>query len=218
MSIGKVVRKVLGTKRFANVARSYRSFFLDIKKLTTTLDAIIPSNAKILDIGGGDGEVINQILTIRKDLKVTMIDLSPVIGNSLSSSVRARVKILPETSVKDLENRNDIEFNTVIISDVIHHIPPTMRENFFLDIRSVCSLANHPVLIIIKDVQPGTLVSYMGYFSDRFISGDKNVSLTAQSELQNQLSSVFNPQKFNNTKLLEIDSPNYAFYFTFKSS
>jgi len=218
MSIGKVVRKVLGTKRFANVARSYRSFFLDIKKLTATLDTIIPINGKILDIGGGDGEVINQILAIRKVLTVTMIDLSTSIGNSLSSSVRDRVKILPGTSVKDIEIRNDIEFNTVIVSDVIHHIPPSMRQTFFLDIRSVCRLANHPILIIIKDVQPGTLVSYLGYFSDRFVSGDKNVSLIAQSELQAQLSSVFNPEKFNDTNLFEIDRPNYAFYFTFRPS
>lgn len=218
MSVGKIVRNVLGTKRFANVARLYRSIFLDIKKLTTTFDGIIPINAKVLDIGGGDGEVINQILAIRKDLTVTMIDLSESIGNSLNNSVKERVKILPATSVKDIESRKDIEFNTIIVSDVIHHIPPSMRKDFFLDIRSVCHLKNHPVLIIIKDVQPGTFISYLGYFSDRFISGDKNVSLISQAELQGQISCVFNTKKFISTNLFEIDRPNYAFYFTFESS
>jgi 2-polyprenyl-3-methyl-5-hydroxy-6-metoxy-1,4-benzoquinol methylase len=214
MGIGKIVRKILGNKLFAAVARVYRRFFLDINKLTDTLNAIIPANAKILDIGGGDGEVVNRLLELRKDLSVTMIDLSASIGKSLSHEFMNRIRLMPGTSIKEFGNRNDIEFNTIIISDVIHHVPVSMREQFFTDIREVCNRRNQTVIIIIKEFHPGSFKSWLGYISDRYISGDKNVCFISEAELQSQLSKVFKNVNFLPTDLFVVNKPNYAFYFS----
>ena len=67
MTIGKLARKLLGNKIFSIIARYYRAIFVDLEKVCRSFPEI-EDNAHILDVGGGDGELINILLSkIYKD-------------------------------------------------------------------------------------------------------------------------------------------------------
>src|SRR5687768_3651825 len=215
MSIGKTVRKLLGVGLFPIAARYYRNVFTDLEKVSVIFSQIIPENGLILYIGGGDGALLNSLLVSRKDVTVTMIDLSESVGSGLHPEFQSRVKILPCTSVAMYHEYQNVFFNTVIISDVIHHIPVNERILFFKDILELCRKRNGAVKIIVKEIGTSGIISKLGFLADRYISNDKNVSFISQEDLQEQLKIVFPEAHFIDTGLSRVDFPNYAFSFSF---
>jgi len=63
----------------------------------------------------------------------------------------------------------------VLLADVLHHIAESRRPAL---LRSIAQLLERvPRLrIVIKDVEPGTWRARLGYWSDRFVTGDRDVS------------------------------------------
>ena len=57
---GQIVRKVLG-RHFEPVGNLYRRFFVDLDKIVAYLDQNIPENVRVLDVGGGDGAVMDRL-------------------------------------------------------------------------------------------------------------------------------------------------------------
>lgn len=213
MSVGRIVRKVLGPKRFAFIARYYRLIFVDLEKVSEVFAEVLPTDAHLIDIGGGDGEGINHLAWLRSDLKITMIDIADNIGNSISPELKQRVMILPKTSVEEYANNHMRSFDAIVISDVIHHIPEEARFRFFSDVLHLCKKNNKTVLILIKDVETEGLVSFLGYLSDRYISNDKRVQLISRRDLISLLGKVFTQSEFHTTRLSDINYPNYAIHF-----
>ena len=81
MTPGKLARKILG-RYTVPVGQVYRRIFVDLGTIAKQFDGAIPRNAHILDIGGGDGALIEFLLERRPDLTVTMCDRAPSIGSS----------------------------------------------------------------------------------------------------------------------------------------
>ena len=207
VSIGALARKVLGHKLFPVIGRTYRSLFVDLEKVAQFMSNVIPEDSHILDIGGGDGEPLNYLMARRYDIRVTLIDLKVDIGNSISKEFKDRVTLLPGTSMRQFIENNLRQPDCIMISDVIHHIPLADRTGFFKDI---CDLMTQSkAMLLIKDVEPGYFISRLGYLSDRYISGDKNVDLMSKSELCLMLKNVLGNVTITETGLFSVNKPNY---------
>lgn len=173
---GQVARRVLG-RHFKPVGDAYRRVFVNLEKIADFLDGELPNGAKMLDIGGGDGALVERLLSRRPDLAVTMCDPAPSIGTFLSNANRARVKLLPATYLNDVTGRYD----AVTICDVIHHVPVEQRDAFFKSLAESCERWACRK-IILKDVEPGGVRAMLSLLSDWHITGDKHVVLFSRAD------------------------------------
>ncbi|MER9302635.1 class I SAM-dependent methyltransferase [Mesorhizobium sp. M0293] len=173
---GQVARRVLG-RHFEPVGNVYRRVFVNLNLIADFLDGELPNGAKIVDIGGGDGALIERLLNRRPDLAVTMCDLAPSIGTFLSDVHRARVVLLPATDLTEVTGLYD----AVTISDVIHHVPVDQRDSFFKSLASSCERWACRK-IILKDIEPGGVRATLSLLADRHITGDKHVVLFSRSD------------------------------------
>lgn len=206
MSIGPFVRRVLGDRWFPFAGRAYRALFVDLAKVIDhfpNLDGV----DHLLDIGGGDGEVLNVLLQRYPDLHVTMIDLAKHIGGSLRPELRARVTVLPGTSIRDYRARDEAP-DVVVVSDVIHHVPPAHRHEFLGDLRDL--IAGRAATLVIKEVQPGSLRARLALWSDWYISGDRGAKFLDMEELRKLVADVFPDAVQTRSGLYEADPPNYS--------
>ncbi|MCZ3367501.1 MULTISPECIES: class I SAM-dependent methyltransferase [Methanobacterium] len=215
MSIGTFTRRILGPKNFRLIGRTYRRFFVDLSLLVNCIPQLSPKD-HLLDIGGGDGDFINHLFNRYHDIDVTMIDIAPSIGNFIEQEFRQKITILPNTSILDYGSRTDRKnIDVILISDVIHHIPPSERRIFF---NSLPSITSKNTRILIKDIEPGYFKSFLSYMSDRYLSGDKNVSLISQAEIVKLMNETFPLMNFKETGLFNFNKPNYCLIFEKLSS
>ena len=146
MTIGKLARKLLGNKIFSIIARYYRAIFVDLEKVCRSFPEI-EDNAHILDVGGGDGELINILLSKKKYIKITMIDISPQVGRSIKPEFMDRVICLPNTGLLEYQSLNDTQIDYILISDVIHHVKRTNLLKFFSDLKILISYNKTKIII-----------------------------------------------------------------------
>lgn len=209
MTPGKLARLMLGPSLFSTAGSLYRSIFVDLRKMVGSVVSVFPEGAHVLDIGGGDGEVLNHLLRLRPDVTVTMIDPAGSIGAAILPSFRPRVAILPLTDMKKYILTDHPPIDGVMINDVVHHIPVETRAEFFRELKSVLTQCRS-VPIVIKDVAPGGFRSWLSVMADRHITGDKSVSLISCAELKALICVSFPGAVITDTELLNIDGPNYS--------
>ena len=173
---GKIARKILG-RYFEPLGVLYRRFFVDLDKVVAYLDRNIPLSARVLDVGGGDGAVIDRLLNRRRDLTITMCDLASQIGGFLSASNRAKVSLLPATDFMNVVG----EFDVVTISDVVHHVPVSERAMFFEMLAAACGSWKCRK-VIIKDIEPGGVRAGLSLLADRYVTGDRHVVLFSRAD------------------------------------
>ena len=173
---GPFARRILG-RHFEPFANAYRRIFVNLEKIVDVFDRELPRGARILDIGGGDGALVERLLRRRPDLAVTMCDRAPAIGSFLSDRNRAKVKTLPATDFTDVGGA----FDFVTISDVIHHVPVDQREGFFEALAESCRRWSCRG-IILKDIEPRGVRARLSLLADRHITGDRHVVLFSRSD------------------------------------
>jgi hypothetical protein len=207
-----MIRRFLGARLSRHTGRLYRAIFVDLRKEAAALAAAIPRDAHLLDIGGGDGEPLNYLLALRPDLRVTTIDPGPFVGQWIEERFNNRVMRLPETSLAQYLARGRAIPDAVLIADVLHHIPENARAAFLSSVRVLLEIV--PKLrIIVKDVEPGSWRARLGYWSDRYITGDRHVSLVSREHLARLVEDTLGALRREDTNLFEADSPNYAIAF-----
>lgn len=168
---GRLARRVLG-RRFNTVGEIYRRIFVDMNKVAEFMIGHIPPGARVLDVGGGDGYVVNLLLSRRPDIHVTMIDVAREIGGFISSDNRPRAVLLPGVDVADVTG----SFEVMTVADVIHHVAPADRPAFFAALAGT-ALRTGCSTVLIKDLQPGNVRATLGLWSDLYITGDKGVAM-----------------------------------------
>jgi hypothetical protein len=189
--------------------RWYRSIFVDLAKEAAALATVIPPNSHLLDIGGGDGEPLNHLLELRPDLRVTTIDPGPVAGQWVEPRFEDRVTRLPGSSLEKYLADGRTDPDAILIADVMHHIPEAGRPGFLLSVRTL--LARSPQLrIVVKDVEPGHWRALLGYWSDRYVTGDPHVSPISREQVVSLFEHALGPLRREETNLFEQDRPNYA--------
>jgi hypothetical protein len=211
MTIGQIARRVLGDRWFPVAGAWYRALAVDLEKVASEMP-IPRAGEVILDVGGGDGALLDRYLARHSTAKATMVDLNATIGISLSASSRQRVELLPGTSILQYAQLGRPVPSLVLVSDVIHHVPQSDRLRFFGDIKDL--LAGNRARLVVKDVQPGSLRAAWCWASDRFISGDRNVKLIGVAEMVQLVRCAFPGAAYEETPLIHCDSPNYCLVFS----
>jgi hypothetical protein len=212
MALGPLVRRLLGPRLARQAGEYYRAMYVDLAKTAEAIAAAIPRDAHLLDVGGGDGQPLNHLLAIRPDLSITTLDPAPIVGQWIDSRYEGQVKRLPRTSLAEFVTCPQTPFDAILIADVMHHIPMSARPKFLESLKVL--LERTPNLrIIIKDVEPGHWRALLGSWSDRFITGDRNVSLISRDRVTHLFDDVLGPLHREDTNLFINDSPNYAIVF-----
>jgi hypothetical protein len=212
MALGAAIRQLLGARLAHHAGRWYRSIFVDLAKEAAALDAAIPPNAHLLDIGGGDGEPLNHLLSRRPDLRITTIDPAPAVGQWIEARFEERVTRLPQTSLTDYLAGGSEDPDAILIADVLHHIPKTARANFMNSIGLLLQRVPH-LRIVVKDVEPGYWRALLGYWSDRYITGDLDVNPISRQDLALLFLEALGPLHREDSSLFESDRPNYVITF-----
>ena len=170
MSPGQLARRLLGS-HFQIAGELYRRIFVDMDKVTDGMIRHIPQGAHVLDVGGGDGYVVDLLLTKRPDIRVTMTDIAPEIGSFIRPANRDRVILKPGTDAAEVEGA----FDVITLADVVHHVPAPARPGFFAMLASVAARTGART-VLVKDVEPGGLRALLALWGDLYITCDKNVA------------------------------------------
>ena len=212
MPLGPVVRLFLGPRLARRAGKYYRAMYVDLAKVSAALAVVIPRGAHLLDVGGGDGQPINHLLSVRPDLTITTLDPAPVVGQWIESRYVGQINRLPRTSLAEFAACPHAHADVILIADVMHHIPKSARHEF-LDSVGVLLERVPGLLIIVKDVEPGHWRSRLSFWSDRYLTGDQNVSLISRDGVTRLFEQVLGPLHREDTDLFKIDGPNYAIVF-----
>jgi hypothetical protein len=209
MALGPTIRRFLGPRLARRAGEYYRAIYVDLAKVAAALAAVIPRDARLLDVGGGDGQPVNHLLSLRPDLKITTLDPAPEVGQWIDARYDDRVERLPLTSLAEFVACPHADLDVILIADVMHHIPRLSRHKF-LDSVGVLLDREPSLRIIVKDVEPGHWRALLGSWSDRYITGDRNVSLISRDDVVRLFEEVFGPLHREDTDLFKKDGPNYA--------
>ena len=177
VSIGPAVRRMLGPIE-APISSAYRSMFINVGDLGKAMTAV-PFGSRVLEVGVGDGMIASQIIGRRPDATVLGIDLAENPG-SLFEGDSERVEFR-SISTSELLSEDPGTFDAIIIADVLHHVPPAIRPALLSDVSSL--LADDGVLLVKETVVVKSPGYWMGRFSDRWITGDRNVSFLREEQL-----------------------------------
>jgi hypothetical protein len=209
MALGPLIRRFLGPRLAGRAGEYYRAIYVDLAKVAAALAAVIPRDAHVLDVGGGDGLPLNHLLSVRSDLTITTLDPAPLVGQWIDPRYDGQVKRLPRTSLAEFVACPHAHLDVILIADVMHHIPKSARHKF-LDSVGVLLDRVPRLRIVVKDVEPGYWRAVLGSWSDRYITGDRNVSLISKNEVTRLFEEVLGPLHREDTNLFKNDSPNYA--------
>jgi 2-polyprenyl-3-methyl-5-hydroxy-6-metoxy-1,4-benzoquinol methylase len=171
VKIGPAVRRRLG--RFeTTVAEAYRTVFFNVDDFGRVTRSLVPSAARILEIGCGDGSVADRVSRLYPLADYTGIDIAPEPGRRFQGDC-TRVTFAKVTS-GELRSSLPEAFDLILIVDVLHHIPADDdRASVIAD--AVAMLAPQGTLLVKEWEVIAGLPYAAGYLADRFVSGDKLV-------------------------------------------
>jgi 2-polyprenyl-6-hydroxyphenyl methylase/3-demethylubiquinone-9 3-methyltransferase len=168
MPIGPFVRRCFGPLE-RPVTNLYRGCFVDLGRLGRLIAEVAPGARDILEIGCGEGALTERLAQVYPEARLTGIDITPTVGR-LFRGDRSRVTFRQET-VQRLAADAPGRFDLVVLGDVVHHVPWEMHTEF---LREAFRLLCPDGTLVLKDWERrGNLIHALGYFSDRFLTGDR---------------------------------------------
>ncbi|MBB6599991.1 class I SAM-dependent methyltransferase [Luteimonas sp. MC1825] len=206
MKIGPAVRRLMPAGLERKAAAAYRRVFVDLHKVAALVAGALPADAHLLDIGGGDGELLNHLLAARPDVRVTMVDIAGSVGKFVEPVHFDRVRRLPGTSIEAHLGQLDAPYDAALVSDVMHHLPVAYRAQFLRSIRDALRPSG---ALFVKDIEPGHPVAWLSLVCDKYVSGDRGVTLVSLAELLALAEAELAPQAAGEIGLHRVDRPNY---------
>lgn len=206
MRIGPAVRALMPPSLERAAANAYRAVFVDLDLVAGKLAELLPPRAHVLDIGGGDGELLNRLFALRSDIRVTMVDVAESVGRFLKPQFSGRVTLAPSTTIQAHAATLGEKYDAAIVVDVMHHVVPSEREAF-LSCVSETLRPGSPLLV--KDVEPGHFRATLGYWCDKYVSGDRGVALIPAADVMALANQLVPGGATSEAGLLAIDRPNY---------
>jgi hypothetical protein len=213
VSPGQLARRLLGPRLFPRVGRAYRALFVDLERVVDSFPPLPPAG-HVLEVGGGDGELLNVLLARHPGLRATLIDLNPGAGGGLRPALRDRVELLSGTSLADWLARSDRrQVDLVVLSDVVHHVPGQERAAFLAQLRGL--LERRQTVLVVKDVRRGGWRAWLSELSDRYVSGDRQVRYLVEDEMEALVTASIPGVTATRTALFSRNPPNYCLVFRF---
>ena len=168
MALGPFVRGLFG-RHERRLAELYRSLFFSVDDYVGTVKQWLPSAAEILEVGCGEGAVTERLAAAYPDASITAIDITPRVGRLYRG--RSEGVAFRQADVATIAAEQPGRFDLVVLSDVLHHVPLELRSDLLRQIRA----AMHPNgRLVVKEWEkrPGP-VYWLGYASDRWVTGDR---------------------------------------------
>ena len=187
MPLGPRVRRLFGPYE-RGVAEAYRRVFIDLDDLVTRARAWVPEPRRILEVGCGEGAVTERLARAYPAAAITATDITPAVGR-LFRGPAAHVRFIQESVDRVAENAPH-SFDLVVLSDVLHHVPPARRHALLSAIDQTMAPGGS---LIFKDWAPSFHpIHWLSSFADRHITGD-DVQFCTKPEMAALLSEVFGP-------------------------
>lgn len=166
--IGRTVRRLAGPLE-PWLADVYRAIFFDVDAFARRI-AALGEMGLVLEIGCGEGALITAMARRMTASRFVGIDLIPQVGRLFDGDA-SRVEFAccdAEAALARFEGRADL----VIICDVMHHASDAGQQVLW---RAAARMLKRPGgrLILKEWLKNSTPIYYLGYASDRFITGDR---------------------------------------------
>jgi 2-polyprenyl-6-hydroxyphenyl methylase/3-demethylubiquinone-9 3-methyltransferase len=168
------------------IADVYRSLFIDINQFVSLTNDWAPTAKKILEVGCGEGAVTERLVANYPTSTVTAIDITPRIGRLYRGS-RDRVQFT-RCEVQVIARREAGQYDLVILSDVLHHVPFALRRELLDAIRT--SMAPSGMFVCKEWERRLSPIHFLAYASDRWLTGDRVRYLT-RKEMRECLAATF---------------------------
>jgi 2-polyprenyl-3-methyl-5-hydroxy-6-metoxy-1,4-benzoquinol methylase len=168
------------------ISEAYRSIYVDIDAFVELTRQWKPTAKKILEVGCGEGAVTYRLNVAYPDAKITAIDITPRVGR-LYRGPLDRVRFI-RCGVEEIAATESGQYDLVMLSDVLHHVPLAYRQGLLDAIRT--ALAPNGTLVF-KDWQRNyTPIHWLCYASDRWLTGDR-ISYMTRDEMRERLARTF---------------------------
>jgi 2-polyprenyl-3-methyl-5-hydroxy-6-metoxy-1,4-benzoquinol methylase len=187
MAIGAIVRRLFG-RHERTVARFYRGLFVDVGRLSSLVREWIPQAQKVLEVGCGEGAITEHLVRLYPNADIMAIDITPRVGRLFTGN-KDRVQFV-ETTVQAVAAAQPGQFDLVILSDVLHHVPIALREEILAAVRLTLATGGR---LFFKDWERrSTPIHWLGYASDRWITGDR-IHYLRKQEAAELIARTFGP-------------------------
>jgi 2-polyprenyl-6-hydroxyphenyl methylase/3-demethylubiquinone-9 3-methyltransferase len=185
MSLGQFIRRMFGPYE-RQISEAYRAIFVDVDDYVARIRAWVPDARRILEVGCGEGAVSERLAAAYPDAEIIAIDIAPNVGR-LYAGPPGRVRFLQAT-IDQYRAASPGEFDLVVLADVVHHVPLQLRAGLLDAIRRIIAPGGH---LAFKEWERNrTPIHWLGYLSDRWITGDR-ISYMSRDELHRVVAQSF---------------------------
>ena len=172
--IGPFIRKNLGAFEIP-ASKLFRSLFFSVNEFSDSLEGLNEVQS-ILEVGAGDGVIAEKLVERFPNADYFGIDIASNPGR-LYRGDPSCVRFM-QIDLVDLDQ--DEQFDLVLFVDVLHHIPTELRRTFLVE--AISKVRDGGYLMIKDWCSEIDLITYVQYFFERHITGDKSVRYFTENE------------------------------------
>ena len=206
MRLGPLIRRLFGPYE-RQVAEAYKRVFIDLDDFAGRLRLWVPHPARILEVGCGEGAMMERLATIYPGATITGIDIKPTVGR-LYRGDTARVTFLQRTA-DDVARHEPASFHLVVLCDVLHHVRPLERPSLLSAISRTMAPGGS---LAVKDwIISSSPIHWLSWFADRYVTGD-NVEFFTPQSTQVLLMGAFGQDAIRGEALVRPWSNNVAYH------
>jgi len=204
MAIGPLVRKWLGPLE-RPVSDLYRGVFFNLDQFVSAVCRWTPAT-KILEVGCGEGAVLERLSRAYPEAQLTGIDITPRVGRQFHGD-RRRVTFHQET-IEAFSAAHAGQFDLALLCDVVHHVSWDFHETFLHQVRKVLKPGG---CLVLKDWEiRRNLIHPFCHLSDRYLTGDRTRYGTEHS-FRELIQRVFGPSSIERLQRFSPWPNNMAF-------
>ena len=181
MPIGPFIRRLFGPYE-TTVTDAWRSISIDIDAYVDGVRNWVPSAERILEVGCGEGAVTERLVRVYPDAEIIGIDVASNVGR-LYAGPPGRARFL-KTTIEEFAVTSPGTFDLVVLADVLHHVPQDLRGSILDTIKGL--LVPGGSLAFKEWERRFSPIHWFGYFSDRWITGDR-ISYMNREEILERL-------------------------------
>lgn len=206
MGLGALVRRAAGPLEPA-LANAYRGMFYDVGDFAAHL-ASLSDVARVLEVGAGEGAVIEALCARMPTARLIGIDPSARVGRLFRGDT-SRVRF-EQAQASELAAREPGSFDLVLAGDVLHHVADSALPDLW---RALADLPRPGGWLVVKEwVTRPSLIYHLGWLSDRVITGER-VHYRSREQWLDELTMHLLPRGFRlaDEWLLRPWTTNHAF-------